>query len=554
MALWDDYIKAVVSGEIKANEFVKQACNRHLEDLKNAESRGLYFDEETASKAIKFFSILKHSIGEWAGQRIKVEPWQAFFLAMLFGWKKEGGNRRFKTGYLEVARKNGKSTMLAGVGLYLLLADGEDGAEVYTAATKKDQARITHGEATRMVKSSPELSKRLIVQKNNIFISDSASKFVPLGKDSKTLDGLNVHGAIVDELHAHPNRDMIDILETATGARRQPLIVAITTAGQDRRSVCFEYHEYTAKVLGGVIQDDSFFGLIYGLDEGDDWADESNWIKANPNLGVSKKLQGMKEQAEKAKNMPTALNAFLRLELNVWVNNETKWLNTAKWKECGFAVNPEGLRGRTCYGGLDLSFTTDITAFVLVFPPQGKEDKWQILPRFWIPDEAMRERSKRDRVPYDVWVRQGFISTTPGEVIDYDYILEQIKKDAETYDLKQIGFDRYGSAKITNDIQKEDIAELVGIGQGFISMSAPMKELERMLLAGDLAHGNNPVLTWMADNVVASTDPAGNIKPDKSKSREKIDGIVALIMALDLATKNYSKGVSVYETRGIRTL
>lgn len=554
MALWDDYINAVVSGEIKANEFVKQACKRHLDDLKDAESRGLYFDEETALRAIKFFSILKHSIGEWAGQRIKVEPWQAFFLAMLFGWKKADGVRRYKTGYLEVARKNGKSTMLAGVGLYLLVADGEDGAEIYTAATKREQARITHGEAERMVKSSSELSKRLIVQRNNIFIPNSASKFVPLGKDSKTLDGLNVHGAIVDELHAHPNRDMIDILETATGARRQPLIVAITTAGQDRQSVCFEYHEYTAKVLSGIIQDDSFFGLIYGLDEGDDWTDESNWIKANPNLGVSKKLKGMKAQAEKAKNMPTALNAFLRLELNVWTKSETKWLSVEKWQRCNFAVNAEGLKGRTCYAGLDLASTKDITAFVLVFPPQSKGDKWQILPRFWLPDEAMRERSKRDRVPYDVWVRQGFISATSGNVVDYDFVVEQIKKDAATYDIKEIAFDPWNATQLSNDLQKEDVAELVQFRQGYQSMSPPMKEMERLILKGELAHGNNPVLNWMADNLVATEDPAGNIKPDKAKSTEKIDGMVALIMAIDRATKGEDNVIRTYDKRGIRTL
>lgn len=556
VAPWDEYVDKVMSGDIIACKWVRLACERHLDDLEDGEGRGIYFDAEAATRAIKFFSFLTHSKGEWAGRVVTLELWQAFVVAMVFGWKKTDGLRRFKTAYMEVARKNGKTTLAAGIGLYLMLADGEAGAEVYTAATKRDQARIAHDEATRMVKASPYLRKRVRVVKDNILIPDTASKFVPLGRDADSLDGLNVHGAIIDELHAHPSRDMVDILDTATGARRQPLLFEITTAGHNRQSVCFENHEYTAKLLTGSLDDDAFFGIIYTLDEGDDWEDSKLWIKANPNLQVSKRADNMQEKAAKAKAMPSALNAFLRLELNIWTQSETKWLDFGKWQTCGQAVSAEGLRGRTCYGGLDLSSNVDISSLVLVFPPQKDGDKWAVLCRFWVPDEAMRVRSKRDRVPYETWVREGFITATPGEVVDYDFILDQIDADAEGFDLKEVAFDRWGASKLANDIQKTGNVDLVQFGQGFASMSPPMKELERMIAAGELAHGNNPVLSWMADNLVASEDAAGNIKPDKAKSTEKIDGMVALVMALDRATRNYSarKRVSIYETRGLTIL
>lgn len=545
------YAEQVIAGEIVACKWVRLACERHMRDLEDGGERGLRFDEVAAQHAIDFYRWLKHSKGEWAGRTVELEPWQQFIVWVLFGWLRADGTRRFRTAYEEVARKNGKSTAAAGVGLYLLVADGEPGAEIYTAATKRDQARITHGEATRMVKASPALRKRVTAFKDNLHIPATASKFEPLGKDTDTLDGLNVHGAIVDELHAHPNREMYDILDTATGSRRQPLIFMITTAGYDRRSICWQMHEYTEKVLQGVIEDDSFFGVIFTLDEGDDWEDERNWIKANPNLDVSVKLDDLQRQATRAKGMPTSLNAFLRLRLNVWTQAETKWTPTDHWRQCGKAVDAEGLRGRTCYGGLDLSSTMDITAFVLVFPPESDADDYRVLCRFWVPEDAMRERSKRDRVPYDAWVRQGFITTTPGAVIDYDYIFEQIVQDAAAFDMQELAYDRWNASQLIADLDKERVTTLVQFGQGFASMNAPMKDLAKLIVEHRIAHGNNPVLTWMADNLVAAQDPAGNIKPDKAKSTEKIDGMVALIMALDRAIRN---STSVYDERGVLTL
>lgn len=555
----NQYIADVRSGALVACKWVKLAVERHVRDLEEGEARGLYFDEAAAAHVIDFFGFLKHSKGEWAGQTVELEPWQQFYLWALFGWMREDGTRRFRTAYQEVARKNGKTTVAAGVGLYLFDADEEPGAEVYTAATKRDQARIAHSEATRMVKSSPFLRKRIRTFKDNLNILDSASKFEPLGRDADSLDGLNVHGAIIDEVHAHKTRDLWDILDTATGSRRQPLMFSITTAGFDRQSLCWSLHEYLEKVLNGVIEDDTFFGVIYTLDPevrdsdgnvvqpGDNWEDEAVWIKANPNLGVSKKVEDMRRKANTAKEMPSALNSFLRLELNVWTQSETKWLPVEKWRACAKMVDADGLRGRTCFGGLDLSTTTDISALVLVFPPEQADEDYQVVCRFWVPQEAMRERSRRDRVPYDVWVRQGFINATPGDVIDYDYITAEVDELAQRYDLQEVAFDRWGATKVYQELEELRMT-MVQFGQGFVSMSPPMKELEKLVLSGKLAHGGNPVLTWMADNLVARIDPAGNIKPDKEKSREKIDGMVALIMALDRALRHQG---SVYDERGV---
>lgn len=548
------YVEDVLAGRVVACQAVRHACERHRRDLADGAARGLYFDEASAQIAIAFFELLKHSKGEWAGQTIELEPWQQFVVWSLFGWKRADGTRRFRTCYLEVARKNGKSTLAAGLGLFLMTADGEPGAEVYSAATKRDQARITHAEATRMVKASPHLRRRLTVYRDNIHIKDTASKFEPLGRDTDSTDGLNVHAAIVDEVHAHKTRDLWDLIETATGARRQPLLIAITTAGYNRQSLCWQQHEYTNKVLDGVIEDDSWFGIVFGIDEGDDWQDEAVWGKANPNLGVSKKLDDMRRLAKRAKDMPSALNSFLRLHLDVWTQSETKWIPREHWDACGMAVDAAGLRGRSTYGGLDLSSTTDITALLWVFPPQSEDDLYKVLCRFWIPQEAMIERSRRDRVPYDAWVRAGYITVTPGNVIDYDYILNQIEEDMAVYDIPELAFDRWGASRIQTQLAElgdEDF--LVQFGQGFASMSGPMKELEKLIRSHKLAHGNNPVLNWMADNLVVRTDPAGNIKPDKARSLEKIDGMVALVMALDRATRHVEEG-SAYDEHGVRSV
>lgn len=570
--LYQQYIDDVLSGRQVVCKWVRLAVQRHVKDLETGAGRGLRFDEAAARHVIDFFGFLRHSKGEWAGQVVRLEPWQQFVLAVAFGWQRyheEYGEwfRRFRQVFLEVARKNGKSTLAAGVALYLLDADGEPGAEVYCAATKKDQARIAWSEAKRMVQSSSFLRRRIRSVRDNLHIINTASKLEPLGRDTDSMDGLNVHGSIVDELHAHKNRETWDLLDTATGSRRQSLLFGITTAGSDRHSLCYDLHQYTEKVVEGMVDDDSFLGVIYTLDqrkedeagnvleEGDDWENPAVWIKANPNLGASKKLADMKRKAKTAKEMPTAQNSFLQRELNIWTQSSVRWVNAARWLACGQSVSEDGLRGRRCFGGLDLSSTSDITTLVLVFPPQLPGDPYQVLCRFWVPEETMRERTKRDRLQYEAWVRQGYMITTPGNVIDFDFILSEIDELAQKYDIAEIAFDRWGAAQVQTKLQNMGGEDwVVQFGQGYASMNSPTKELERLLGNGQLAHGGHPVLTWMAGNVVASKDAAGNIKPDKAKSTEKIDGIVALVMALDRATRGEPDDESVYEEQDIKVL
>lgn len=547
------YARDVVAGRIVAGRLVKLACERHLRDLKTGHKRGLYFDEAAAERALAFFGCLRHSKGEWAGQPLLLSPWQQFITWCLFGWKRADGTRRFRTALVEIARKNGKSTYAAAVALYLAFADGEGGAEVYAAATKRDQARIVHGEAVRMVRKSPGLRKRIGIVKDNLHIEETASKFEPLGSAEDTLDGLNVHGAVVDELHAHPNRQTFDVLETATAARRQPLILAVTTAGFDRHSVCWELHEYGVKVLEGTVEDDTFFAYIAAIDEGDDWQDEDNWPKANPNLRVSVKLDDMQRKARKAKEIPAAQNNFRRLHLNEWTEQDERWLSIDVWKPCGRrSVDEliELLRGRPCYGGLDLSSKIDLTAAALVFPPLSGEQVYHVLSYFWVPKENMRKREKRDRVPYGAWAAAGHLRATEGNGVDYDVIRRDVNELGKQFRIKEIAVDRWNSEHLQTQLSGDGFT-VIEFGQGFASMSGPTKDLEALLLSRRIEHAGHPVLTWCASNVAIEIDAAGNYKPSKKKSREKIDGIVALIMGLGRAMVAAPAKKSVYARRGV---
>ena len=385
------YARAVTEGRVLANRLLRLACERHLEDLSSATARGLRFDSAAARHAIEFFGFLRHSKGEWAGQTFELAPWQAFVVGCLFGWQRSDGLRRFRTAYCAVPRKNGKSTLSAGIGLYLLVADGEQGAEVYSAATTRDQARIVFDEAKRMVASSPALKRRVGILINNLHVAASAARFMPLSSDASSMDGLNVHGAIIDELHAHRTRHVVDVLETATGARRQPLLFEITTAGYDRHSICFEHHDYSIKVLESVLQDDSWFAFIAAADEGDDWTDPAVWRKANPNFGLSVKEDDLARKAEKAIALPGAQNAFRRMHLNEWTEQAERWIDMAAWDACDAPVDLELLRGRPCFGGLDLSTTTDVTALAWVFPPDHDDDLWRVLSRYFVPAENLRQ-------------------------------------------------------------------------------------------------------------------------------------------------------------------
>lgn len=531
------YIDGVLAGSIPAGKLIRLAIERHVRDLAEGADRGIYFDQKAAQRAIDFFGFLKHSKGEWAGQSFELEPWQQFLLWVLFGWKRSDDLRRFRTAYIELPRKNGKSTLAAGVGLYLLVADGEGGAEVYSAATKRDQARITHGEAVRMVNSSPALKRMVGVYKDNLHVKTTASKYEPLGADADTMDGLNVHGAIIDEVHAHKTRAVVDVLETATGARRQPLQFEITTAGFDQTSVCWEHHEYSAKVLQTTIENDTWFAFIAAIDDDDDWTDPETWAKANPNLGVSVKLDDLERKCEKAKMVPAAQNAFLRLHLNRWTQQSDRWIDLQLWDDNGQKVDEEALKGRVCYGGLDLSAVSDLTAWLLVFPREDDPDQLDIVCRFWCPEARLADAHNRYADQYQAWTRGGYLMATPGDAIDYAFIKQTILDDAQRFKVAELNVDRlFESYGISSELTEEGLA-VFGMGQGFLSMAGPMKEFERRLIARKLNHGGHPVLRWMAGNVAVKQDPAGNFKPDKAQSQGKIDGIVALVMALDRAMR-----------------
>lgn len=551
----EGYIEGVLNGTVIAGELIRLSVKRHLLDLQKGKKRGLQFDEQKASDAIEFFSYLKHSKGEWAGQSFQLEPWQQFIVWVLFGWVKKDGTRRFKTAYLEVPRKNGKSTLGAGIGLKLAFADNEPGAEVYSAATKKDQAIIVHGEATRMVKASPDLVDAIQVYKNSLTRIDKAQKYEPLGADEDTLDGLNVHAAIVDELHAHKTRGVYDLMETGTSARRQPLLFAITTAGTDQTeaSICWEQHVYVEQILRGVIQDDTYFGFICAMDDKDDWQNERNWYKANPNLGVSKKLDYMRDQALKAANMPSKLNTFLRLDLNKWTQQVTRWIDLGLWDQnAGGPIDETAFRGRACFAGLDLSSVSDLTALVLLFPDPASGVA-SVLCRFWCPESRLSDEHNRYRDQYEAWARDGWLTTTAGNAIDYESVKAQVLQDAQTFQMQEVAVDRlFQGYQMSMQLAEQGLT-VAACGMGFMSMAGPTAELERRLLSKGLRHGGNPVLRWMANNVAVKEDPAGNKKPDKAQSQGKIDGIVALLLALDRDMRNQTTP-SIYETRGLTTL
>jgi phage terminase large subunit-like protein len=539
-----EYAEEILSGRKPAGRLVRLACQRHISDWTHRKELGLTLSEERIHRVMHFFGMLKHSKGEWAGRTVIPEDWERFILSSVFGWVREDHTRRYRVAYVSIGRKNGKSTLAAGIGNYLFLADREPGAEIVTASTKRDQSRITHSESIRMIQSSPEFKSIVTILKDNLSVPRQHSKYEPLGADADTLDGLNLSGIIGDEIHAWKGRSLWDVLETATGARRQPLMFGITTAGTDRNSLAYQLHDYSTKILEGTIQDDSFFAYIATLDAGDSWEDENVWIKSNPNLGVSVKLSTLREECERAKQMPSAVNAFRRLRMNEWTESHSQWLDMAAYDDGAIPVNPDELEGRECYAGLDLASTQDVTGLVLMF--KDAAGAYDLLPFFWIPEESIATRTKRDRVLYDVWARDGFIFSTEGNVCDYDQIREFIRDLADRYKIQQIAYDRWNASQLVTQLQ-EDGATMVPVGMGFQSLSAPTKEFEKLILSRKIRHGGNPVLRWMMTNVSIKTDPAGNQKPDRSKSTEKIDGVIATLLALSRSIVTQEPTGSVYD-------
>jgi len=518
---------------------------------KSYSSDKYYFDHEAVERVKRFFRLCcTHSKGEWAGQPFILEPWQdKKIIAPLFGWKRKvDGLRKHRTCYAEIAKKNGKSLLASSVGLYLTGADDEPGAEVYAFAAEKDQARIVFDGASIMCNSNEELASQCEVFRNQITFHATNSYFRVLSAEAYSKQGYNCHGIIGDELHEQPNRLLYDTLRRGTAARRQPVEFYITNAGWDRHSICWEVHDYAERVKRGAIKDDTFLPVIYKAADGADWTDPRVWGQANPNLGISVKKEFLANECKLAQDVPANENSFRRFHLTQWTKQEIRWMPMKHWNKCPSREPEESFRGRMCYSGLDLATTTDIAALGHVFPSDG--GFFDVIMRFWIPEEQMESRIKRDKVPYDLWEKQGWIHATPGNVIDYGYIYETIDQDAQMFDIAELAFDRWGATKIIQDLQGRDM-EVIQFGQGFTSMSPPTKELLKLVLSGKLRHGNNPVLNWMADNVVVEIDGAGNIKPSKKKSTEKIDGIVALVMAQDRADRNEGSNKSTYDEKDL---
>ena len=481
----------------------------------------------------RFFGFLRHSKGEWGGRPVKLERWQVFNLASVFGWFRADGTRRFRTVYQEIPRKNGKSLTVSGVALFGLIADREPGAEIYAAATRRDQARIIFDEAKRMVRASAELAGAVRTFKGNISVDRTASKFEPLSADERTLDGLNPHFVLLDELHKHKSRAVLDVLDTALGARRQPLLWSITTAGDDDpESVYAQENAYAIQVLEGVIEDDAFFAFITTIDKDDRWDDPKAWAKANPNLGVSVKLDDLKRQADKARNSPPAQIAFKRLRLNVRTAAANRAIDMDVWRRNSQGpFDPADMVGRRCFAGLDLSSKVDISAFVKLFPPIGDEDRWRVTARFWMPADTVAEKSDRDRVQYQRWIDAGWIEPTEGNVIDHNEIMAAVLEDHRTHDFAALAYDPWNATQLAVGLQNEGVPMFEFI-QGLRSYTAPTKELDALLTGTRLDHGDNPVLAWMASNLNLVTDRNENRAPTKKASISRIDGMTALIMAI----------------------
>jgi phage terminase large subunit-like protein len=512
-----------------------------------------HYDKKQADRAVTFINNLKHTKGKWAGKNFDLLPWQEQIIRDIFGIVKENGKRQFQTAYIEIGKKNGKSELAAAVALYLLYADNEPSAEVYGAAADRQQASIVFDVARQMVNMSPALTKRskvMTAQKRLVNYSN-AGFYQVLSAEVGTKHGLNVSGLVLDEVHAQPNRKLYDVLTKGSGdAREQPLFFLITTAGTDRNSICYELHTKAKEILNGRKEDPTFYPVIYGLDETEDWNDEKNWYKANPSLGHTIGIDRVREAYKNALENPAEENVFKQLRLNMWVNSTVCWIPDHIYEKGNTPIDFDRLRGRECYAGLDLSSTSDITAFVLVFPPRSEDENYIVYPHFWLPEDTLELRCRRDHVLYDVWKRQGFINTTEGNVIHYGFIEKYINELGKIYNIKEIAVDRWNATQMTQNLE-DDGFTMIPFGQGYKDMSPASKELYKLLMEGKITHGGNPVLKWMSGNIVMHQDPAGNIKPDKEKSVEKIDGIVATIMALDRCVRNANNSGSVYDNRGI---
>jgi phage terminase large subunit-like protein len=535
------YAEDVLSGRVPACKWVKAAARRQLDDLRRKWS--YTFDVDKACRACRFIELMPHIKGEWARrqERIRLEPWQVFIVAAIFGWvEKRTGRRRFRTVYLEVARKNAKSTLLAAIGLYMLAMDGEAGAEVYSAATTRDQARIVYDVAAQMAKRSPEFcaDRGVEIWARAIAVEDSASQFAPLSSEGDTLDGLSVHFGSIDELHAHRTREVWDVMETATGARLQSLIFAITTAGTNRAGICYEQRLYLTKILNDTLHahdglgykidgdrhtDETYFGLIYTLDDADDWTDERVWVKANPNLNVSVRLDDLQRKARKAMSMASAAPNFQTKHCNLWVNADSSWMDMRAWDRAAARIEPADFLDWEWYFGLDLASKRDVASMVMLAKKGGET---RIFSRHWLPEDAIEDS---DNSQYAGWAENGHLIATDGNVIDHELLMSEIYEWAGKLHPRAIAYDPGYDRLIPHTLQNKGLP-MVEVRATVMNFSEPMKQCEADVLSGTLMHDGNPVLTWMVSNIVCHRDAKDNIYPRKERDDNKIDGVIAWIL------------------------
>lgn len=544
------YIDRVMSGARVAGRYERLAVERHLRDLRDATEKMLYFDEKEAKKAMAFFALLKHYTGEWAGRELVLEDWQCFIIWCLFGWHRVGGVRRFNYATVEMARKNGKTTFAAGIALYMMMMDGEPGAQVYSAAVDREQAKACWETAKQMVGMSGALSKYLKTYSGSIAMESTASFFKPMSRDTKNKDGLNPHCAICDERHAWQTDDVFNVIKSAMGARRQPLIFTITTAGFNMDGPYYQARRVAIDVLEGVKEQDNEFAIIFCPDKEDDWKSREAWEKANPNLGVSVSYEYMERELQDAVNKggTTEVN-FKTKNCNMWVDAPDVWISDDIIQANNRGVTEEELEGMECYGGLDLASHVDINAMALYFPEVQAVRMW-----FWIPEGKVLE--KEDKVDYRRWKEGGWITVTPGDVIDIDYQVADIAKICQRYDVRNLSFDPAKAYHGTiQGLQRAGLDDILDeYGQSIMNMSEPTKRLEALLRGRELDLMENPVLRWMFRNVAIYRDPNDNIKLDKRKSIEKIDGVVALVDALGGMMSEEAEKKVLYRNHGLRTL
>jgi phage terminase large subunit-like protein len=545
------YTRAVLAGEVPACKWVKLAVQRQADDLQRETSEDWpwVFDHDLASRPCEFIELLPHIKGKWARERrlIELEPWQCFILTTVFGWvHRETGLRRFKEGYVEVPRKNAKSTLSSGLALFMLSADGEHGAEVYSAATTKDQARIVFDDARAMAERTPDLRTYLgvAIMQHSITVAHRASKFLPLSAEGSTLDGLNVHFAVIDELHAHKTRAVYDVIDTARGAREQSLLWNITTAGTDRSGICYERRTHVTKVLDAVITDPSIFGIVYTLDENDDPHDPASWAKANPNWGKSVLMDDMVSASRKAEAMPSALNNFLTKRLNVWVSGESAWMDMRAWERCAYPVLREDLSkfyGAKAYIGLDLAQKKDFAALSLVFEADvpevgfGNTRKWAVSTRLYLNELAVQESGNAHLTG---WARQDHVQVTDGDITDFDVVAEDLRMLCRNFDVQEIAFDPALSMYFAGKLIEEGLP-LVEITQRALFFTPPLIQVENLVLEKKLVHDGNPVMSWMVSNLVVKVSKFNELmSPTKERPENKIDGPIAMLMALGRALNN----------------